>query len=165
MLTITLLVLAYVLILVGILGSILPALPGPPIAWVGLLLFYFIPGVEINYWILSFTLLFTIIVAVLDYIVPAKGTKKFGGSSYGVWGTNIGLIAGIFFPPFGFILGPFLGALIGEMIFNSSDKNRALKAAFGSFIGFLASVFMKVMFCIMLLFTLVYLNIKHWNFL
>jgi hypothetical protein len=110
-----LLIFGLVLILAGIVGSILPALPGPPISWVGLLLIYLIPAIKINYWILSLTLVLTIIIAVLDYVLPSKGTRHFGGTKYGIWGTNIGLIAGLFFTPFGFVIGPFLGAFVGEL--------------------------------------------------
>ena len=130
--------------LLGILGSLLPALPGPPISWVGLLLLYLCPGMERNYWILGITLVIAIVIAILDYIIPAKGTKRFGGSKYGIWGTNIGLIVGIFAPiPFGFIIGPFVGALIGELLYDRKDSTRATKAAIGSFIGFLAGTFIK----------------------
>jgi uncharacterized protein YqgC (DUF456 family) len=146
-----LLIFGLLLLLLGIVGSILPALPGPPISWVGLLLIYLIPDVKINYWVLGITLVLTIIIAVLDYVLPSKGTKHFGGTKYGVWGTNIGLIIGLFFPPLGFVIGPFLGAFVGELVYNSQDKNRALKAAFGSFLGLLASTFMKVLFCLVLL--------------
>ena len=144
-----LLALGLTCMIIGILGSFLPVLPGPPISWIGILLIYLTEAVPINYWILTIGFLVAVTTAVLDYIIPAKGTKQFGGSSYGVWGTNIGLIVGIFAPiPFGFIIGPFVGAFIGEMIFNSSDKNRALKAATGSFLGFLASTFMKFVVCV-----------------
>lgn len=146
-----LLIFGLLLLLLGIVGSILPALPGPPISWVGLLLIYLIPDVKINYWILGITLVLTVVIAVLDYVLPSKGTKHFGGTKYGIWGTNIGLIIGLFFPPFGFVIGPFLGAFAGELIYNSQDRNRALKAAFGSFLGLLASTFMKVVFCLLLL--------------
>ncbi len=130
--------------LLGILGSLLPALPGPPISWVGLLLLYLCPGMERNYWVLGITLVIAIVIAILDYIIPAKGTKRFGGSKYGIWGTNIGLIVGIFAPiPFGFIIGPFVGALIGELLYDRKDSTRATKAAIGSFIGFLAGTFIK----------------------
>lgn len=146
-----LLIFGLALILLGIVGSILPALPGPPTSWVGLLLIYLITGIEINYWILGISLFLTIVITILDYVLPAKGTKHFGGTKHGIWGTNIGLVAGLFFPPFGFIIGPFLGAFAGELIYNSQDKNRALKAAVGSFLGLLASTFMKVLFCLVLL--------------
>ena len=134
---------------IGILGSFLPVLPGPPISWVGILLIYLTEAVPINYWILAIGFAFATITVVLDYIIPAKGTRQFGGSSYGIWGTNIGLIVGFIIPiPFGFIIGPFVGAFVGEMIYNSNDKNRALKAATGSFLGFLASTFMKFIVCV-----------------
>lgn len=146
-----LLISGLILILFGIIGSILPALPGVPVSWVGLLLIYLIPDININYWILGITLFLTIVISILDYVLPSKGTKKFGGTKYGVWGTNIGLIVGLFFPPFGFVIGPFLGAFAGELIYNSKDTKGAFRAAVGSFLGLLASGFMKVMFCLLLL--------------
>ena len=149
---ILLLILGFVCIMVGLLGSFLPVLPGPSMSWIGLALLYFTNAVPANYWILGITLVITVIVSVLDYVIPAKGTKKFGGSSYGIWGTNIGLFVGIIAPvPFGFLIGPFVGALIGELIFDYKDHNRALKAATGSFVGFLASTFMKFLICALFL--------------
>jgi uncharacterized protein YqgC (DUF456 family) len=145
-----LVIIGLVCVVGGIFGSFLPVLPGPGLSWVGILLLYFTQAIPMNYWVLGITLVFTIIISILDYVIPAKGTKRFGGSSYGVWGTNIGLVVGIFAPiPFGFIIGPFLGALIGELIYNSKDHKRALKAATGSFIGFLVSSFMKFVVCMM----------------
>jgi uncharacterized protein YqgC (DUF456 family) len=144
-----LLILGFICMVVGVFGSFLPVLPGLSSCWVGLLLLYLTKAVDNNYWLLGITLLLTIIITVLDYIIPAKGTKKFGGSSYGVWGTNIGLIIGILAPiPFGVIIGPFVGALVGEMIYDSTNHKRALKAATGSLLGFLASSFINFVFCI-----------------
>lgn len=147
-----LLILGFICMIVGVFGSFLPVLPGLSICWVGLLLLYLTNAVENNYWVLGITLLITIIITILDYVIPAKGTKKFGGSSYGVWGTNIGLIVGILAPvPFGFIIGPFVGAFIGEIIYDSKNHKRALKAATGSLLGFLASSFINFLFCIIFL--------------
>ena len=147
-----LLIIGFLCIITGLLGSFLPVLPGPSISWVGLALLYFTKAVPANYWILGIALLITIIISVLDYVIPAKGTKQFGGSSYGIWGTNIGLVVGIFAPiPFGFLIGPFIGALVGELIYDYKDHQRALKAATGSFVGFLASSFMKFVLCVMYL--------------
>ncbi len=141
---ITLLLIAFILMIVGILGSFLPVLPGPPISWVGLLLLYLTKAVPMSYTVLGVTLFVALVVGILDYVIPAKGTKRFGGSKYGIWGTNIGLIVGIFAPiPFGFIIGPFVGAFVGELMNDSKDSQKAFKAATGSFIGFLASTFMK----------------------
>ena len=147
-----LLIIGFLCIITGLLGSFLPVLPGPSISWVGFALLYFTKAVPANYWILGIALLITIIISVLDYVIPAKGTKQFGGSSYGIWGTNIGLVVGIFAPiPFGFLIGPFIGALVGELIYDYKDHQRALKAATGSFVGFLASSFMKFVLCVMYL--------------
>jgi len=145
---IILLIFGFLLVITGIVGSFLPVLPGPPLSWLGILCLYFVPGIEWNYWLLGITLILTLVAVVLDYIIPAQGTKRFGGSKYGIWGTNIGLLIGLFFPPLGFIIGPFVGAFLGELAYNSQDSHRALKAATGSFIGFLASTFFKFLVCI-----------------
>jgi uncharacterized protein YqgC (DUF456 family) len=159
---ILLLILGLACIITGLIGSFLPVLPGPSVSWVGLALLYFTKAVPANYWILGIALLITAVISVLDYVIPAKGTKRFGGSSYGIWGTNIGLVVGILAPiPFGFLIGPFIGALIGELIYDFKDHNRALKAAAGSFVGFLASSFMKFVICVMYLGLFVWIV---WNY-
>ena len=91
-----LLFIGFLCMIIGIVGSLLPALPGPPISWVGLLLLYLTESIPMSYTVLGITLVVAVIVGVLDYVIPAKGTKRFGGSKYGIWGTNIGLIVGIF---------------------------------------------------------------------
>ncbi len=134
----------FILMLVGILGSILPVLPGVPISWLGLLMIYLAPSVPMDWTFLTITLVLAIFLYALDYIIPAIGTKRFGGSRYGMVGATLGLLAGLFFPPFGFIIGPFIGAFLGELL-NTKTRHNALRAAFGSFVGFLASTFMKLM--------------------
>lgn len=140
---ILLLIIGFLLIIIGVAGSLLPVLPGPLASWVGLLLLYLTKAVPNDWTFLGITFGIAIFVAVIDNFIPAIGTKKFGGSKYGVTGSMIGLIIGMFFGPFGIILGPFIGALIGELLKNSKDFNKAFKAAFGSFIGFLASTLLK----------------------
>ena len=148
---ILLVVLGFICLLIGIMGSFLPVLPGPPISWFGLLLLHLTQPIPLDYTFLGITLAIAILMVVLDYVIPAIGTKKFGGSKYGVWGTTIGLIVGIIAPiPFGIIIGPFAGAYIGEMLHQSNSKV-ATKAAFGSLIGFLTSSFMKFVLCIVYL--------------
>ena len=159
---ITLLLIAFILMIVGILGSFLPVLPGPPISWVGLLLLYLTNAVPMSYTVLGVTLVVALVVGILDYVIPAKGTKRFGGSKYGIWGTNIGMVVGILAPiPFGFIIGPFVGAFVGEMINDSKDSQKAFKAATGSFIGFLASTFIK--FVVSIIFFGLFL-LKVWEY-
>ena len=158
-----LLILGICLLIGGIIGSILPALPGLPVSWLGLLCLFLVQGIETNYWLLGITLAITIVLSILDYLIPAKGTKMFGGTSYGIWGTNIGLVVGLFFPPLGFLICPFLGAFIGELMYNSQDKKRAFNAAFGSFIGFLAGTFMKVFYGLILLGIFIWIVVKNYN--
>ncbi len=158
-----LLILGLCCIIFGVVGSLLPALPGLPVSWLGILLLYLTPDIAINYWFLGVSLLVMLVITIADYIIPAQGTKKFGGSKYGVWGTNIGLIVGLIAPiPFGFIIGPFAGALIGELIYDKKDTNRATRAAFGSFLGFLAGTFVKFVFSMVFLGLFIYLVSKNW---
>jgi uncharacterized protein YqgC (DUF456 family) len=139
-----LLIIGMVFLLLGIIGSFVPILPGPFTGWVGLLILHMTNSVPMNWTFLGITLAIAIAIWIVDYFIPAMGTKKFGGSRYGIVGTMIGLLLGIiFFPPLGIIIGPFLGAYLGEMLNDNRDKKRALKAAFGSFIGFLTSTFLK----------------------
>lgn len=142
---IALLLIGFFLMLVGILGSFLPVLPGPPISWVGLLLLYLTKAVPDNWWVLIITLVIALGITILDYVIPAAGTKRFGGSKAGMIGTIVGLLVAIFFPilgPLGIIIWPFIGALVGELI-NKADQKTAMKAAFGSFVGFLTGTFLK----------------------
>ena len=135
----------FIFMIAGILGSFLPVLPGPPLSWIGLLLLYLTEAVETNWWFLGITLGVALIVFALDYIIPAMGTKRFGGSKKGVFGTTIGLLIAIVFPilgPFGIIIWPFVGAFVGELL-NKADSKTAAKAAFGSFLGFLTGTFLK----------------------
>ncbi|MCK4919468.1 MAG: DUF456 domain-containing protein [Bacteroidales bacterium] len=144
---ILILIFAIILIILGLAGCILPIIPGPPVSFAGLLLLKYTNFVEAgklddfdtNLWYLAGA---AVLVTVLDYIVPIWGTKKFGGSRTGTWGAGLGLVAGLFFAPFGLIIGPFLGAFIGEIIAGKDEKS-SLRAAFGSFIGFLTGVILK----------------------
>ena len=153
---IVLIILAFLCLAVGLLGSILPGLPGPPLSWLGLLLASFTPYATISPALLIGTAVIALAITVLDYIVPSLSTKRFGGSKYGVWGCNIGLVLSLFGLPFGpqgllgVVFWPFIGALVGEYIKNH-DFAPALKAAFGAFIGFLCGTFMKVVYCLVLL--------------
>lgn len=155
------LALAAILMIVGILGSFLPILPGLPLSWAGLLLIHFTSVIPMNYTFLGITLLITIIIFALQYAIPALGTKYLGGSKQGMFGATIGLFAGIFIPvPFAILIAPFVGAYLGEIL-NKADSRTALKAASGSFIGLLASTFMEFVVTCIFLFLFLY---KVWEF-
>lgn len=132
-------------IFLGILGSFLPILPGPLTSWIGLLILHLTNSIPMNWTFLIITLAIAIAIWLIDYIIPAIGTKKFGGSKAGMAGTIVGLLVAIFFPILGFfgiIIWPFVGAFVGELL-NKTDSSTAVKAAFGSLIGFLTGTFLK----------------------
>ena len=153
-----------IMMLAGILGSFLPVLPGPPLSWIGLLLLVLTKAVPNDWWFLGITLAIALLVFALDYFIPAIGTKKFGGSRAGMIGTIFGLIIAIVFPIFGIfgiIIWPFIGALVGEVV-NKADNKTALKAAFGSFIGFLTGTFLKFVIAIVYMGLFISKTIDYW---
>ena len=132
---ILLIIIGALCLLAGLAGCILPAIPGPPVAYAGLLLLHFTDRVQYSTTQLLLWLLIVIIVQVLDYIVPILGSKYSGGTRWGTRGCLIGTIIGLFFMPWGIILGPFLGAFIGEL-FGGRETGQALKSGVGSLLGF-----------------------------
>jgi uncharacterized protein YqgC (DUF456 family) len=148
------LVLGFVLMAVGILGCLLPLLPGPPLAFAALLIQQLRTDPPFTAKFLWIWGIITVVVTALDYIIPVYGTRKYGGSSYGVWGCTIGLIAGIWMGPLGIIVGPFVGAFIGELLARNNSEN-ALKAAWGSFVGFLFGTLLKLIACLVMAWYLV----------
>lgn len=144
---IALFILAGLLILLGAIGSLLPVLPGPPLAWAGILITHFSNSVHYSTKFLVITALVMVLITVLDYFIPIWGTKRFGGTKAGIIGCTIGLVVGLFFGPLGIILGPFLGALVGELAVNQKELKRALRSATGSFVGFVVGTGLKLVFC------------------
>ena len=136
-------VVAFILLL-GIIGCFVPVMPGPPISYVALLVFHFFSSYNIDENTLWFWALIVIAVTVFDLWVQIYGVKKFGGTKKAVNGSIIGLIIGIFLlPPFGIIIGPFLGAFIGAKM-DDPDVNKALRIALGALAGFVAGTIVKL---------------------
>lgn len=140
---ILLIILGVLLIAIGLIGCFVPVLPGPPLAYVSLLLLQIGPEVPLS---MKFMLIMAGVVAaitILDYMIPALGAKRWGGSKYGIIGALAGVVMGFFiFPPFGFVVFPLLGAFVGEVL-NGADSNQAFKAAFGTFVGLLLGTMLK----------------------
>ena len=138
-------VIAVILALAGIVGCFLPVIPGPPLSWGALLLLYFFGNGEMSLKFLLIWLGITIVVTILDYVVPAQFTRLTGGSKAAGRGSLVGLLLGlIFFPPWGMIAGAFLGALLAEVFINRSSVADSVKPALGSFAGFLCGTFVKL---------------------
>ena len=132
-------IISIILLLVGMVGTFLPVLPGLVLSFAGLLLYKF--GADANLpmiWIYIFGVL-TVLSAILNYVIPAKTNRKYGGTKWGSIGSVVGTLAGIFLIPipFGFLIGMFAGVFIGELLHDSSDKKKAFNSTKGALIGFL----------------------------
>jgi uncharacterized protein YqgC (DUF456 family) len=145
-----LVILALLCAVAGLLGAVLPALPGPPLSFVGLLLLLPCADNDIETATVIATGIAAAIITVLDYVAPIWLTKKKGGSKYGTWGAGIGMFVGLFLGPWGIILGPFAGAFIGELMAKNSTE-RALTTAFMSFVAFMLTTGIKFIFCVALI--------------
>jgi len=151
---ILLLVIAFIFMLIGIIGCIVPGLPGTPIAYIGLWIAQITERVDFSWQFLLVWGIVTVVISVLDYIVPAWGTKRYGGTKWGVWGSTIGVFVGLFAGPWGVILGPLAGAVIGELL-GGKAAQEALRAGWGSFIGILFGTIIKLIACGLMLTALI----------
>ena len=152
---------AIVLGIAGIIGSVAPALPGPPVSWVGMLLLYIWgggangAGEPMSTSFLLVWLGVVILVSVVDYVVPAWFTKVTGGSKWGSWGAIAGLFLGLVYPPVGMILGSLLGAFVAELLFSGRGAAASVKSALGAFLGFLFGTGLKLICSGVMLFYIV----------
>jgi len=146
-----LLIIGTLLLVVAFIGCFIPVLPGPTLAYAAILLRHFLSDPAYPYSTTALVVLGVAmaVVFVLDYIIPSWFTRKAGGSKYAARGALIGMIVGFFFTPIGMLLGMFLGALVGELLHDNSKFSRALVVACYSFVGFLLSVGVKMIYCVM----------------
>lgn len=151
MVNIIIITLAIFLGIIGIIGCVLPVIPGPPISWVGMLILYIwghgtnSSGEPMSTRLLIIWCVITVVVTVLDYLVPSYLTKKSGGSVYASRGALAGLLIGLlFFGPLGIVLGPMLGAFLCEIIFGQKTAGQSIVPALGAFAGFLCGTGLKL---------------------
>jgi len=157
-----LIIISTVLIILGIIGSFMPILPGPLTSWLGLFILNLISSVEIDNTLLIITFIIATTIFILDSLIPIYGSKYFGATKYGIIGASIGLVIGIITPiPFGILIGPILGALIGELLFNN-DLKKSIKSSIGVLIGFVASSFIK--FVTSIVYLMIYI-IQLWEYI
>lgn len=143
---ILLIVFAFLLLVAGIAGCVLPLLPGPPLAYAGMLLLHLTDKVHFTTPQLVIWLVVVIVLQVVDYITPLLGSKYSGGTSFGNRGCMAGTLLGLFFMPWGVIVGPFIGAVVGEML-GGQDLSHAIRAGIGTLLGFLFGTLLKVIVC------------------
>lgn len=139
-------ILSFLLLLGGIAGCVLPVLPGAPLGYAGLLLLHFTGKADFSTTQLVVWLVIVVILQIVDFITPLLGSKYGGGTDFGNRGCMAGTLLGLFFMPWGIILGPFIGAVAGEML-GGSDFPHAIRAGIGSLIGFLFGTLLKVIVC------------------
>lgn len=156
---IALVVIAVLLTLAGLAGCVLPAVPGPPLNFIALLL---LQWAWHSYSIVTLVVLglLTVLVLVLDYMIPVWGAKLFGATKYGIWGSIIGMLAGIFLTPIGMIGGLLLGAIIGDMVAGKKPLE-ALKSGAGTFLGTMAGMLVKLILSGIMTFLIFYELVKH----
>lgn len=142
---VVLIILGVILLVVGLMGCFLPVIPGPPLAFLALVILDLTTSVHFTLSQYIIWLVLVLVVQVADYFVPTLGVKKLGGTKYGSWGCLAGTLIGVFlFPPWGILIGPFAGALIGELI-SGQEFHKAIKAGMGAFLGFLFGTILKIM--------------------
>ena len=146
MLDIILIILGVLCLMTGLMGCVLPFLPGPPVAYLGLIFLHFTDKVQYSTTQLIVWLLIVVVIQILDYFTPMLGSKYSGGSKWGNWGCIIGTLVGLLFLPWGVIFGPFLGACL---LYTSPNKefSQALKSGVGSLIGFMLGTLLKFVVC------------------
>lgn len=134
------------LLLLGLLGCVLPVLPGPPLSFAALLLLALVHhfSAPLTSTLIIVFAIATLIVTALDFVIPSLGAKKYGTSKWGVWGSVTGMVLGfVFFPPFGMLIGAFLGAVALELLI-SKRRGDALRAGWGVFVGALTAMVLKL---------------------
>jgi len=142
---IIILILSIVLMVVGLAGVVLPFVPGVPLVWLGLFIFASATGFKtISLLVVIIFLILTVALTALDFLAPMWGAKKYRASKWGVIGSFLGAIVGIFtLGVWGIIIGPFLGALVGELI-AGRGKKQAFKSALGALVGFLVGTLVRL---------------------
>lgn len=153
--TILLIILGALCLLTGLVGCVVPVLPGPPISYVGLLLLHFTKEYDFSMTLLLVLLALVIVVTVLDFVIPMIGSKYMGAGKWGSIGGFIGTIVGLFFVSvsmgLSLIVAPFLGAFLGEKA-SGKSWDEALIAGIGSFLGFVVGTLLKIILCLYMIY-------------
>lgn len=135
----------FLCLVLWLIGIVAPLLPWSILSLLGLLLIHWTDMYQISSTWLSIFIVLVVLATIVDYYLPIRGTKKYGGSKAGTNGSLLGMIIGLFaFPPLGMIIGPFVGAFVGEYLAANGTGQKALRSARGSFVGFLITTGYKI---------------------
>ncbi len=157
-----LVIIAFIFLAAGLAGAVLPAIPGPPLSFAGIMILGSTSYISFSESFYFITALLALVIVLVDYFVPIYGTRLFGGTKAGMRGSTIGLVLaviilpllGITMGPFGLtglLIGPFLGAYIGEKL-AGMDEKKAWRSAIGSFLGFVAGTVLKIVYSLIMIF-------------
>lgn len=147
--------LTILLMILSIIGCIIPAIPGPILAYGALWLFYITDFNELtmNYMLILGAI--TTVVFFADYFLPPLITKQFGGSKQAAWGSIVGMLVGMFLTPIGIILGMLIGAFVGEYFFAKTGGVNSLTATIGTFLGFIVGTGLKLALCFYIFYVII----------
>lgn len=148
-------VITLVMLVLSVIGCVIPAIPGPILAYGSLWIFYATDysSLTMNYMLILAAV--TTVVFFADYFLPPLIAKKFGGTKYSAWGSIVGMIVGMFIPPIGILVGMLLGAFIGELCFAKRSGSDSIIATIGTFIGFVVGTGLKLMLCFYLIYVVI----------
>jgi hypothetical protein len=134
------------LLFVGIIGCLIPILPGHVILLLAAVAHRLILGEAsgLRWWSFLILVILLVLSQVFEFLSGAAGAKWFGGSKWGAWGALIGGVVGMFFFPFGLILGPLIGAMAFELIFSKKETKPAVVSGVGSVLGTVAGMLIKL---------------------
>jgi uncharacterized protein YqgC (DUF456 family) len=144
-------VLAWLLVVIGLAGALLPALPGTPVIMAGLVLMAWLNDfIRVGFSTLAALLALTLLSVIVDFLATAEGARRFGAGRAAILGATLGLIVGIFFGLPGMLLGPFVGAVAGHRL-GEAELDASVRAGVGASIGVLVGTVAKVVISVVML--------------
>ena len=143
--SILIIIISILLLILGIIGAVFPIVPGPLFSFIGILLLHLFTPYNMQNDVLILFGLIALIITFLDYWLQIYSVRFFGGGRFSTIGVVIGIILGFFlFPPFGIVVGPFIGAYIGAVVESDFNLIKSFKIAFGSLVGFIGGTILKL---------------------
>lgn len=137
-------VLAFLLVIVGFAGTVLPVLPGVPIVLVGLIMMAWLDEfVHVGWGTLFWLTGLAILSVIIDFLATAEGARRFGAGRHAILGATLGLLVGLFFGLVGILFGPFIGAVVGHLL-GRANIDASVRAGVGASIGVVVGTFAKV---------------------